>query len=734
MLLLQPTFSENFNEVLIQGNERISDETIKVFSQLSNNEKSFDENSLNIILKNLYETGFFKDVSLKIENKKLIINVVENPIIQSRFIEGVKTNRNRELIESVLLLQNRSSFNIKEVKKDELSIINILKKKGYYFANVKSSIEDLGDNKINLTYLVNLGNKAKITKISFIGNKIFKKNILENIIVTEEHKFWKIISGKKFLNEDLIQLDKRLLYNFYRNKGYYNVIIEPSFANYIGEEKFELIFSIEAGKKYYFNKFKLNLPTDYDIENFEELTSLFKKLKGEPYSLNSIDKILTQIDKIALNEQYEFLSSSVNEIFKDNFINFEFNIEELENLYVEKINIFGNNITREQVIRNNLEVDEGDAFNTLRHNKSINNLKSLNFFNNIRSEILEGTTSMQKIINLTVEEKPTGQISAGAGVGSDGGSVGFGIQENNFLGRGIQLATDLTISSESVKGLLSLNNPNFKGKNRSLNFNIQSTSTDRMENYGYKSNKHGFELGTGFEYYDDLFVKMGFSSYVETIKTDTSASASIKKQKGSFFDTYINYTLDYDKRDQKFRTSNGYRSRFTQSVPVLSESFALKNSYNFKVYGEWLDENVASFGFFANGINSLTGKDVKLSDRLFVPSIKLRGFESGKVGPMDGADFIGGNYATGFNLASTIPQILPNSDNTNFSIFLDAANIWGVDYNSTLSNNSKIKSSIGIAVDFFTPIGPLNFSLSEVLSKHKNDVSQSFRFNLGTTF
>ena len=200
LLLFQPTFSENFNEVLIEGNERISDETIKVFSQLSNNDKSFDENSLNIILKNLYETGFFKDIKIKIKNKKLIINVIENPVIQSRFIKGIKTNKNLELIESVLILQNRSSFNIKDVKKDEISITNILKKKGYYFANVESSIVELGDNKINLTYLVNLGNKAKISKISFIGDTIFKKNMLKSIIVTEEHKFWKIISGKKFLN------------------------------------------------------------------------------------------------------------------------------------------------------------------------------------------------------------------------------------------------------------------------------------------------------------------------------------------------------------------------------------------------------------------------------------------------------------------------------------------------------------------------------------------------------
>ena len=282
--------------------------------------------------------------------------------------------------------------------------------------------------------------------------------------------------------------------------------------------------------------------------------------------------------------------------------------------------------------------------------------------------------------------------------------------------------------------MVSINNPNYKGTNRSLNFNLQSIATDRMTNYGYKSNKHGFEIGSGFEYYDDFFVNLGLSTYAETIKTDSSASASIKKQKGSFFDTYLNYTLDYDKRNQKFRTSNGYRSKFKQSIPVVSDSFDLKNSYDYKVYGEWLDENVASFGFFASGVNSLAGKDVKLSERLFVPISKLRGFESGKVGPMDGADFIGGNYTTGVNISSTIPQILPNSDNTNFSIFLDAANIWGVDYDSTLSNNSKIKSSIGITVDFFTPIGPLNFSLSEVLSKHKNDVSESFRFNLGTTF
>jgi len=162
--------------------------------------------------------------------------------------------------------------------------------------------------------------------------------------------------------------------------------------------------------------------------------------------------------------------------------------------------------------------------------------------------------------------------------------------------------------------------------------------------------------------------------------------------------------------------------------------FSLKNTYNYKFYNEWSDKNITTLGFYASTINSINGKDVKLSDRVFVPSGKLRGFESGKIGPTDGSDYIGGNHSIAFNASTSIPQILPNSQNTIFALFFDAANVWGVDYNSTLGNSSKIRSSVGINVDFFTPIGPLNFSLSETLTKDTNDITESFRFNLGTTF
>ena len=733
IFLIFSAYSKNYEKIIVNGNERISNETILVFSEIQDN-KVLDENSINEILKKLYKSGFFKDVTVKIENNNLIIEVLENPIVQTVFIEGIKRKKTEESLYEILSLKDRSSYNSALIKKDEAAILSFLKDDGYYFSNVTSSYQDLGDNKIDLLYQIELGEKSKISKISFIGDKKFKNSTLKSVIISEEYKFWKFLSGKKYLNENLINYDKRLLYNFYKNKGFFNVVIESSFANYLGDDEFEIIYNISSGKKFYFNEFDLNLPIDYERANFQQLDKIFNELKGKNYSLNSIDKILNEIDKIVLNKQFEFLKSTVNESIEDNLINLTFDIEESEKFYVEKINILGNNITREEVIRNNLLVDEGDAFNELLQTKTLNNLKALNFFSKVESEILDIENENKKIINITVEEKPTGEIMAGAGVGTGGGTVAFGVSENNFLGRGIEFSSDISVNAESLKGIISMDNPNYKGSNRSLNTSLESTITDRLANFGYKSNKTGFSVGSGFEFYDDLYWNTGVSSYIEKLDTDSNASASMKKQEGSYFDTFFNHTLSYDKRNQRYKTSDGYISRFKQNIPLISESYTLTNSYDYKIYNEWLDENVFTIGFFGKTSNSLSGKNVKLSDRLYLPASKLRGFESGKVGPKDGADYIGGNYAASINIATSLSQILPNAQNTSFSIFFDAGNVWGIDYNSSLSDENKIRSSVGIAVDFFTPVGPLNFSLSEPITKSKNDITESFRFNLGTTF
>ena len=724
---------ENVKKIDITGNERISDETIKMFSGVSLDEK-LDDKRINQILKNIYNTNFFKNVSLKFENNLLIINVEENPIIENIKIKGVKSNEIQSLILDNIKLKSRSSFNNFNLNNDLIVIENILKNRGYYFSNIEVLITDMDDNKINIDLNINLGKKAKIKKIIFVGDKIFKDNKLKSIIVSEEYKFWKFISGKKYLNESLINLDNRLLKNFYLNKGFYNVKINSSFAKLTNEEEFELIFNINANQKIFFNSLNLELPEDYDKKNFLTINNFFDDLSGKPYSIDSIEKIVEKIENLALDEQFESINVLIDEKLTNNKLDLIFKIENVDKIYVKKINIVGNNVTNENVIRNRLYIDEGDPFNNILFQKSINEIKRLNFFRDVSYEIVDNIDERTNIINIKVNEKPTGEISVGAGFGTGGASLSFSVKENNFLGNGVGLDTSLYVGEDTITGQLALTNPNYKNSDKSVYYNIQAIETDKLDTYGYKSKKAGFSFGTNFEYFQDFFLGVGLENFTEKIETSSAASSAQRSQAGNYWDTFINLDLNYDKRNQKFETTSGYYSFFNTKLPIISKSLTLINEYNYKYFTELYENNITTAAFSIAAANSLNNKNIKLSERLFVSSRKLRGFEAGKIGPKDGNDFIGGNLISTLNLVSSLPNILENTQNLDFSIFFDAANISGVDYNSALNVNNDIKSSIGIGIDWLTPVGPLSFSLAQPITKNSSDITETFRFNLGTSF
>ena len=695
---------------------------------------NIDTSKLNEVLKHIYSTGFFQDVKIEFNNNILKIKVIENPIIQNIIYEGVKSKTILEDVTKNLKLKERSSFNEDFLRSDKIKIIDSLKDLGYFFSKVEVFKEELEDKKVNISYIIDLGNKAKIKKISFIGNKGFKDNKLKRIIVSEEYKFWKFISGRKFLNEKLTQLDTRLLKNYYLNKGFYNVKIDTSFAKLIDENNFELIFNIDSGDKIFFNELKLNLPTDFNSDNFKNLENVFIEIKDEPYSLYGIEKILNQIDEITLNDEYKSINAYLSEEIIENKINITFNIEKSTDFFVEKINIFGNSVTKESVIRNKFLIDEGDPYNEILKNKTVNNLKSLNYFKTVNADVIDGKKDNSKIINISVEEQATGEISASAGFGTSENNIGFTVRENNFLGKGISLDSNLILSTDSIKGLFSVNNPNFLNSDKSLSFTLEASELNKFTDYGYKTSRTGFLISSNFEYYDDFRLGIGTSNYYQKIETDSTASESQKKQRGDYFDTYLKFDFDYDKRNQKYQTTSGFRSLYSIDLPVISETFSLINTYNYSYYTELYENNLSSLSLSLSSINSLNGKDVKLSERVYIPSSKLRGFKYGAVGPKDGNDYIGGNFVSTINLISTLPQLLENSQNTDFSFFVDIANIWGVDYSSVINDSNEIRSSIGLALDWLTPIGPLNFSLSQPITKANTDETETFRFNLGTSF
>ena len=725
--------SEIVKEIVVLGNERVSDETIVMFSDVNINQ-NIDTEKLNNILNNLYETNFFENISISFKDNKLEILVYEFPIIDTITFSGIKSKTLKNEIIQNLKLKSRSSLNPLFLEEDKKQIMLKLKDLGYYFSNIEISLEDLEDKRVNVEYKIILGEKAKIKKITFIGDKVYKDSKLKSLIVSEEYKFWKFISGKKYLNENMISLDQRLLKNFYLNKGYYDIKINSSFAKMINEEEFELIFNIQANKKFIFNNLTLTLPTDFEEKNFLKLQGTLKKLKGEVYSINSVQDILEEIEEITLYDEYKSINALVDEDISENKINLNFIIEETPKLFVEKINIFGNNITRENVIRNQVVVDEGDPFNILLTKKSINNLRSTNLFKSVNYKVNDGSDKDSKVIDITVEEKATGEITAGAGFGTDGGTLLFGIRENNYLGKGLIVKAQANLSADSIKGEFGVTNPNYNNSDKMVFSNFKASEIDRLISSGYKTNKTGFEVGTKFEYLEDFKLGASGRSFYEKIETDSTASATQQKQEGDYWDTFLNLDFDYDKRNQKFQTTKGYRSIFNLDIPLISDTSTLTNSYDFRKYTEMYENNRTSFSFSIKSAFSVTGEDVKLSERLLVPSSKLRGFEYGKVGPKDGTDFIGGNYVTSFNVQSNLPFLFENAQNIDMVLFFDSANVWGVDYDSSIDDNNKIRSSIGIGVDWFTPIGPMTFSLSEALTKSSTDVTEQFRFNIGTSF
>ena len=735
LLLFKTHFvsSEIINEIQVEGNNRVSERTIINFSEIKKGDDTTNK-ILNDSLKKLYDTNFFELVEFKLENNILTIQVSEYPVVQEIIINGIKAQKNIKKMKENMSLKEKNPFIESTVKKDLNQMLNIFKQSGYYFVKIDTKIEKNPNDTVNIIYDVDQGEKATINKIKFIGDKKFKDRKLRGIITSEEDRPWKFITSKVYLDIDRVNLDKRLLKNFFLNKGYYQVDITDAYSQILNQKDFELIFNINAGEKFYFGDFKMSLPEDFNPEKFNDLNNFFKKIKDEQYSYRNIEKILDEIEKIALYQNYEFIDAKVIEDINGNKINFTFEIEDTEKLYVNKINILGNNFTSEKFIRDQLIVDEGDPFNKILHNKGLNKLRSKNLFSKVESKIIDTENSDQKNINISIEEKPTGELMAGAGYGTDGSTFTVGIRENNFKGEGINLNSKLSLSEETVKGFFEYTHPNFAYSDRALSTSLESSVTDKLTDFGYKSSLNKVSIGTRYEQFEDTFFSPRLAVSSETLDTTSTASAAYKKQEGSYFDTTFDYFLTYDKRNSAYQPSSGFFSSWYQQLPVISENQTIVNGYTLTGYKEIADDMVISSGIYSRAINSLTNDDVRVSKRIFAPSSRLRGFESGKVGPVDGTDHIGGNYVVTFNTSSTVPYILQTQENMDLKVFFDAGNIWGVDYSSTLDDSNTIRTSTGVALEIVTPVGPLSFSISEVISKASTDKTESFKFQLGTTF
>ena len=555
IFLLNYSFSDTIENFVIEGNDRVSNETIIMFSNLEVGE-NFDQDKLNVALKELYFTDYFSDVSISEVDGTIFIKVNENPIIQTIEIKGIKKDLLLENVKKITSKLEKYPFNETRINEQSILLKNILKSYGYYFVKLDTSIKKNDNNTVDLIYSFNLGEIAKIKKIKFIGEKVFKDRVLRNVIISEETKFWKFLTKKKFIDANRVNLDVSRLKRFYKNKGFFNVKIKSTTAIVTEDQQFELVFNINSGKKYYVNQVIFENTNNNLLETIKIYQNKFNKLEGKRYSYKSINNLIEELNNFTLENDFIFLNAAFTEKIKDNnLIDITIKFDELDKNFVDRINIFGNYITDEKVLRNNLIVDEGDPYNEILIKKSIQNLKALNIFKSVDYKTKD-KNNLNKIVELTVEEKPTGEIFAGAGTGTSGSSVTAGIKENNYLGLGIQLDTNFTLTDDTLKGKFSVLNPNYKNSDKSLKTEFESSTDDFLTVSGYKTSRLGFSLGTEFEQKNDLFVNLEISNFYEDLETSSSATDIIKKQEGNYLENLLSYKISYNKLDQNFQPSD----------------------------------------------------------------------------------------------------------------------------------------------------------------------------------
>lgn len=733
IILTNVTFAE-IKKINIVGNARVSSATIEslVDKKISN----IDSIYINNLTKKIYDTDFFADVKISFNQDALTINVIENPIVNFFYINGVKDS-DLDQVNKIITLKENSIFSSSKLKKDIEATREFLNASGYYQASITPEVIKIDNNQINL--IVNIDKKeiSKIKNIYFIGNKYFSNSQLLDVITSTEDGWWKIFSSSA-LSEQRIEYDKQLLKDFYKSKSFYDAQIESAFASIDKNNKFTLTYSINSGKKYKFGDYDIKVSglvlKEEDINEVKNISN--KLLKNEFYSPLTINKINKQITDFLETKRYGNFEINIQDLkAADDKINIIVQLNEGQKSIVNKINIKGNTITEEKVIRDNLIISEGDQLNSSKVKKSIDNVKSKQLFSKVDYKIEDSEKKNFKDLNLFVKEQPTGSISAGVGYGSNGGLFEASINERNFLGQGINLNFTGRLSSDEIKGELSYVDPNYLNSNKELAASLFSV-VDDYENSGYQNKSAGTRFATKYEIYEDIFFRPNLGVQFDRLEVTGNASSLLRSRQGDFTTTSLGYNFLYDQRDSKFNPTSGSIIYFDQNIATFfSDIPTIQTGVGATFYKELLsDKFIGSAKAKLANVVAFNDKDVKLSDRIFSSTSDLRGFEQRGVGPVDSGDHIGGNNLATLSLKSTFPNPIPENLRATTFLFLDMGNVWGADYSSLISDSSKLRTSTGIALDLVSPIGPLSFTYSIPLSKATTDKEQNFLFNIGSSF
>ena len=743
-----PAVAQNFNfsTVSVEGNQRIETATILTFLGFGRGE-TVTAGAFNDAAQRIRATGLFESVDVVPQGNTLVIRVQEFPTINRIAFEGNARISNEELAAAVNS-QSRRVYSPTQAEADTAAITQVYADQGRINATVAPRIIERSDNRVDLIFEVFEGGLTEVERISFVGNRSFGENRLRRVLETKQAGLLRAIIGKDTFIADRVAFDRQVLTDFYQSRGFVDFQVQNVDVSLTRERDAYLItFNVQEGQQFEFGNITVTSEvTGADPADYENAMRL---RTGVTYSPELIERDITRLELLASRNGLNFVRVDPRVTRNDRTLTLdvEFALVNGPRIFVERIDIEGNNTTLDRVVRSRFDVVEGDPFNPRQIRESAARIRALGYFTNADVDAREGSSPDQVVIDVDVTEGPTGSLSFGGNFSSDNGfSLSARFNQRNFLGRGQALSFVLQGGADNQQFSFGFTEPRLMGRDLSFGFDASYLLTDKQD-ANFDTTEATFRPRIGFPVSENGRVSLYYAyDYVDIRDIDptgvgTSAGISqlIADDEGSVGTSSLGYSYSFDTRRTGLNPNAGVLFQFGQEFG-FGESTYIETTALITGQTRVLNEEVTLRATLEGGLIDYTKGESRVTDRYFLGSRTMRGFEPSGIGPRDATtgDALGGNAYAVARLEAEFPLGLPEEYGLSGGMFLDYGSVWDIGRSAGAStveyNDFTPRTIIGLSIFWDTPVGPLRFNFTEPLDVQPNDVTKRFDVTISTEF
>jgi outer membrane protein insertion porin family len=768
--------AQTVSSIAVEGNRRVEADTIRSYFRVGAGER-LDAAKIDEGLKALYATGLFQDVRISQPGGRVVVTVVENPVINRIAFEGNKKVKDEQLTTEVQS-KARGTFSRPTVQADTQRIVEIYRRNGRFDIRVEPKIIDLPNNRVDLVFEITEGPKTGVKQINFAGNRAYSSYRLKDVIKTTESNLLSFLQTADVYDPDRVEADRDLLRRFYLKNGYADVRIVSALSEYDPEKKgFIVTFNIEEGGQYRVGA--VDVQSNVRAVDPNSLRSKLRMKSGDVYNAEAVEKTIEDMTIEVSKRGYAFASVRPrgDRDAQALTVNVAFVVEEGPRAYIERINIRGNTRTRDYVIRREFDIAEGDAYNRALVDRAERRLKNLNYFKTVKITNEPGSAPDRVVLNVDVEDQPTGEFSVAGGYSTaDGFIAELSVAERNLMGRG-QYAKAAVSYGQRTRGFeLSFAEPYL------LDYRVAGgvdfyVKQNLASNYvSYDTRTVGTNLRLGFGLTEEIGLQLRYSIYRQTITLpdilkdcnnfapagspflvptcyqngEASVPVKIELARGSTLTSLVGYTLGYNTLDNNRNPTRGVNAELKQDFAgVGGDVNFIRSTVDMRNYHEVVSDVVGVLHLQAGNINGWGGKDLRMLDHFQMGPSLVRGFAPAGIGPRDTTpgtsnDALGGTNYWGASVEFQTPlYFMPKEVGVKASVYADAGSLWNykgptaspaTGESVTVADSMLVRTSVGVGLIWDSPFGPLRFDYARALTKAGYDRTQAFSFGGGARF